>query len=1064
MRLLTLSKIFFSLTLFLSCARGSSPHPQMGQNPEGNTQEETLVDANPRENGDTETSEATTAALITEEPVLAPVEKTQDTPLAENPQEPAGIIAASQENAAGIIFDDLTEIQNGGGATVGNGGNALVCLKLGTKEISSVSLLDYYEAQNRWDFTISLGDKTLSVDEKIELVLTRLAKFDPNRADDYRKQAAEFSSNTNFWPGVRLRAINDANIIGLPSGCVVSQIARQMEPEVSSDKYFVIAKDLFDLMDTDQKAGLILHEIIYREFISRGHTQSPAARHFNALLSSEQFAQLNLMSYLKQLQTNKLSFVYKKIFPIDLDAPFHIITDNSDALGGAILIDALELKRNGYRITIPAGGSVKFYPSGLVASAITSNFKYALNNFSAEYYEQGTPNNLELSFDETERLKEARIAKPYQSESFLHLATPLYRYISSKYFDLRNDGSIQNVSPENTPGNFKLFSAYCETSFGYMRNISFHSNGALKNIYSCNSTLRMTDLGYMSSFPDHQLALNDQEIVLVSTGTIIIGQPLEKRQSLPDLLLGPNELLIDATHLNFERVISIRISAGNWERIIEPSTPWTVIPKGSEEIKVEYIFDDASSENNPITEYLKIDALTPINKEGVIPLYPMFHVASPNIMLDPEIVAKARNIELVICNGALFHSRCTKKYFSAFPENFLEDFDRSLIFGVNKRVDLDKVSIKMSFEFPESFSKNYHSVTFLSEESSFADPIVIEEKTLKFSELDAYRALEKSPSLGSDSMKNLRFHYETNPKSPFYKKVLIVKIKELTIFDIARNTLESVPLNQDLSGVSYTDLDRIIQFNQDFSIFCVNETLGFVECFNAKNLSLIAQIQTPIDDNEVRGKPLSVSAIFGDRVLAIGPTQDFVVFSFTEDKIIWESSLPLGRTSQDIWGISEDEVLVATSDFYGNISKLNLKALQISWTQKTQNIINRAKLCLNEKNHILFLDKEKVHPQNAFDLDGNKIDLAQTSKTCVREKKPTIKNGFLPLDSGNETITGWGIKADFARVIPKAYPENIDILGSWNENPKLIMITVIIEGKNYIYIMEKRPEIPNIQD
>ena len=43
------------------------------------------------------------------------------------------------------------------------------------------------------------------------------------------------------------------------------------------------------MLDNNGKAGLILHELIYREAIEGGATESTAVRYFNSMLASNRF-------------------------------------------------------------------------------------------------------------------------------------------------------------------------------------------------------------------------------------------------------------------------------------------------------------------------------------------------------------------------------------------------------------------------------------------------------------------------------------------------------------------------------------------------------------------------------------------------------------------------------------------------------------------------------------------------------------------------------------------------------------------------------------------------------
>lgn len=178
----------------------------------------------------------------------------------------------------------------------GNGGDAVVC-RDANKKIISTELLDYYEGRVLRDMTFDLGAQTLSYQDKLELAMTRLERISPLRAALYRADIASFISNTKFLSGNTLVPIPDAEPISYPDGCAIEQLAVQKTPEFPGDKLFTIDQDLWDQLSSDSRAGLILHEIIYKEALTYGHENSVYVRYLNSLLASP--------SGIGQIQTQK---------------------------------------------------------------------------------------------------------------------------------------------------------------------------------------------------------------------------------------------------------------------------------------------------------------------------------------------------------------------------------------------------------------------------------------------------------------------------------------------------------------------------------------------------------------------------------------------------------------------------------------------------------------------------------------------------------------------------------------------------------------------------------------
>jgi len=175
-----------------------------------------------------------------------------------------------------------------GGGTVGNGGDVVVCK-------DQVLMLDTYEALNLRNFKLGLGGPTDSVEAKIKLAVKRLAGVDPYRTAIIAYLASEFMNDTKFVRGVKLRDLKDSDEIFLPEGCGVEQIAIQNTKVVNSDPFYVVNADLWDRMDNDNKAILILHESIFRG--AEGAWPSPTVRLLNSMAFSTKLDGMKQFDY-----------------------------------------------------------------------------------------------------------------------------------------------------------------------------------------------------------------------------------------------------------------------------------------------------------------------------------------------------------------------------------------------------------------------------------------------------------------------------------------------------------------------------------------------------------------------------------------------------------------------------------------------------------------------------------------------------------------------------------------------------------------------------------------------
>jgi hypothetical protein len=182
------------------------------------------------------------------------------------------------------------------GVDHGSGGNVLHCAG-GQPEYQ---LLDYYEGRVLLDLTEDLGS---GADEwaMVANVLTRYQKVDAYRAGLYQGWVAQFRNEWRMLVHTPLTPVDDYGYIQLPTGCSVKQVILQYPVEVPEDGRYYVDEDTWNELDTQTKAGLILHEVIYRDAIRRGQEDSMRARYMTALVSSSQLA--TLTSYGSRVHT-----------------------------------------------------------------------------------------------------------------------------------------------------------------------------------------------------------------------------------------------------------------------------------------------------------------------------------------------------------------------------------------------------------------------------------------------------------------------------------------------------------------------------------------------------------------------------------------------------------------------------------------------------------------------------------------------------------------------------------------------------------------------------------------
>lgn len=201
---------------------------------------------------------------------------------------------ALSRTAFSILLTFITASSASAWTYKGNGGYAVVCYKPeDIKSIQSAELLDLYEGRTIRAFQVDLGTGP-SFSERLELMLKRLEAFSPRRARRYREQAASFLNEARFLTGVDLGDIGNADPIVVPVGCTPKPVVNQREPEFPGDPRYIVQAEIWNALDENSKAALILHEIVYHELKQE---TSLRTRYFVSMISSTEWANLTSLTY-----------------------------------------------------------------------------------------------------------------------------------------------------------------------------------------------------------------------------------------------------------------------------------------------------------------------------------------------------------------------------------------------------------------------------------------------------------------------------------------------------------------------------------------------------------------------------------------------------------------------------------------------------------------------------------------------------------------------------------------------------------------------------------------------
>ncbi len=175
----------------------------------------------------------------------------------------------------------------------GNGGAAVVCYQDGTQTIESIELFDYWEGKKVFNTTVAadLGSENLSVLQKIRLFAKRIEAVDPARAKRYLTVALSIYSRLDeiLQPNLGSIPIDDDDTAFEPSlPCKKELFAMQILNPGAGEGRFAIRKELYEspLTSNTTRAGIILHETIYRETIEDGANTSKSARAYHFMVAA----------------------------------------------------------------------------------------------------------------------------------------------------------------------------------------------------------------------------------------------------------------------------------------------------------------------------------------------------------------------------------------------------------------------------------------------------------------------------------------------------------------------------------------------------------------------------------------------------------------------------------------------------------------------------------------------------------------------------------------------------------------------------------------------------------
>lgn len=268
---------------------------------------------------------------------------------------------------------------------VGNGGDVLVCQKAKAGKVTYQSL-DLFEAVDRRGMEIAYP--SLVDQDPISMayqVIDRLGELSPHRRKVYKAWASQFMIEALFRKDIELVNVDDSKHLYLPKGCVLEQIIVQQTVRFSGDARYIVNADLWDKLNSYEKAAFIVHEVIlreYRELHKNDTVDSRAVRYFNSMLWADRIDKLNISEFVEFIQSLPLEYVEFGGAQIRVYTPKDDLNDEftwdpmyypSGRVESARVVEQSTVTQGGYTFVLkdwgdhPLQNTIRFHENGVIS-------------------------------------------------------------------------------------------------------------------------------------------------------------------------------------------------------------------------------------------------------------------------------------------------------------------------------------------------------------------------------------------------------------------------------------------------------------------------------------------------------------------------------------------------------------------------------------------------------------------------------------------------------------------------------------------------------------------------
>lgn len=163
------------------------------------------------------------------------------------------------------------------GQSHGEGGGGVVYCK-GKK----AELYDYLEAREPPYKLVTLrhpkGDDFMAMTRSM---IKRMFWASPYRQALYGRWLDSWETERQFLPNFPPRKVPDSERVSLPLHCRYVQAVIQQYPELPDQFRYYVNQKAWDDLDEENRAGLVFHELLYREAMTYGHDTSVFLRNLH---------------------------------------------------------------------------------------------------------------------------------------------------------------------------------------------------------------------------------------------------------------------------------------------------------------------------------------------------------------------------------------------------------------------------------------------------------------------------------------------------------------------------------------------------------------------------------------------------------------------------------------------------------------------------------------------------------------------------------------------------------------------------------------------------------------